>query len=239
MTVNIFLPQVTRIPITGPAPYNTLVCVSTESYLGPQELRDGVMSRFPIHIVTPFHLAGFDQRVPPVFDHSTTAWINSIGPIKDGNWVYAVDSVTGAGFTPTDGIYYIDLMAASSPDGTAPGTCMAFGEGASICFYFIKIQVTSWVLCYEPPVVQPPAGHVHRFSDRVQEVISLPSLAHTPPASPVRTAAAEHTQKILQQFGVPVTVSVSSITDASPANGSTSERRGCPKCGSNRPEGSC
>lgn len=212
MTVNIFLPQVTRVPIMGPAPYNTLVCVSVETYLGPQELRDGELSRFPMRVATPFRLAGFDQRIPPTFDHSTTAWISSIGPMEDGNWVYAVDSVSGAGFTPTDGTYYLDLMAASSPDGSAPGTCIALGgEGGGICFYFVRIQATSWVLCHEPPIVPPPQGHIHRLNDLAQQGISSAELARIPTESPVRTAAAEHTRQILQQLGIPSLMSLPGV----------------------------
>jgi hypothetical protein len=242
MPVNLFLPQVTRVPITGPAPYNTLVCVSAESYLGPQELREGKLSRFPVRVATPFRLAGFDQRVAPTFDHSTTAWISSTGPIEDGNWVYAVDSVTGAAFTSNDGTYYLDLMAASSPDGSAPGTCMAFAEGVGICFYFIRISVTSWVLCYEPPIAPPPPqGHGHRLNDVVRQGISLADLARTPARSPggtstqspQRTAAAEHIRRVLQQFAIPVSLSVSE-----PGNQSSGGSRrcdctdsGCPTCG--------
>ena len=73
MPVNIFLPQVTRIPVAGPEPYNTLVCVSVATTMGPQEVRDGHLSRWAMRIQTPFRLMGFDQRVPPVFDHSSTA----------------------------------------------------------------------------------------------------------------------------------------------------------------------
>lgn len=209
MTVDIFLPQVTRIPITGPAPYNTLVCVSVESYLGPQVVRDEELSRFPMRVATPFRLAGFDQRVPPTFDHSTTAWISSIGPMEDGNWVYAVDSVSGAGFAPTDGTYYLDLMAAISPDGAAPGTCIALGEGIGVCFYFVRIQATSWVLCHEPPIVPQPRGHPQRLNDLVQQGISPAELSSIRAESPVRTAAAEHTRRILQQSGMPGLMSVS------------------------------
>ena len=120
MSVNLFLPQVTRIPITGPEPYNTLVCVSVESTMGSQVVREGKLSRFPMRVFTPFHLMGFDQRMPPIFDHSTTAWISSVGPCEDGRWLYAVDSVTGTRFSPSDGTYYIDLMVAISPSGPAP-----------------------------------------------------------------------------------------------------------------------
>jgi hypothetical protein len=228
MPANILLSQVTRIPITGPAPYNTLVCVSAETYLGPQQLRDGELSRFPIRLATPFRLAGFDQRVAPVFDHSTTAWISSIGPIKDGNWIYAVDSVTGAGFSPVDGAYYLDLMAASSPDGSAPGTCSVFGEGGTICFYFVRIQVTSWVLCYEPPIAPSPQAHVHRLNDLVGQSFASAAFATPTPAEP-REAVADHTQRILQQFAIPVTVSMSKPRNANHSHCACAES-GCPLC---------
>lgn len=232
MSVNIFLPQVTRIPITGPAPYNTLVCVSVETYLGPQELREEQLSRFPMRVATPFRLAGFDQRVPPTFDHSTTAWISSIGPMEDGNWVYAVDSVAGAGFTPTDGAYYLDLMAASSPDGSAPGTCIAFAEGVGICFYFVRIQATSWVLCYEPPIVPPPQGHIHRLNDLVRQGISPANLACIPTQSPGRTAAADHTLRILQQFGIPISMSMSGAGNVTSGSRCVCTSSGYSTCGS-------
>ena len=122
--------------------------------------------------------------------------------------MYAVDSVTGAGFTPTDGAYYLDLMAASSPDGSAPGTCIALAEGAGICFYFVRIQVTSWVLCYEPPIATPPQGHIHRLNDLVQQGISPADLARVPTESPGRTTAADRTRRILQQLDLPVSLSV-------------------------------
>lgn len=209
MPVNIFLPQVTRIPITGSAPYNILVCVSVETLLGPQELRDGRLSRFPMRVATPFRLAGFDQRVPPVFDHSTTAWISRIGPMENGNWIWAVDSVTGAGFSPTDGTYFLDLMAAGSPDGNAPNTCFAIAQGITMCLFHVGIQVTSWVLCYEPPIVPPQQGYSPRLNDLVQQGISPADLARIPRETPRRTAAAEQIERILQPLGMSVSMSIS------------------------------
>ena len=232
MAINVFLPQVTRIPITGPAPYNTLVCVSAESYLGPQQLRDGELTRFAMRVSTPFRLAGFDQRVRPMFDHSTTAWISSIGPIKDGNWIYAVDSVSAAGFTPTDGTYFVDLMAASSPDGNAPGTCTAFGEGLTICFYFVRIQVTSWLLCFEPPITPPPVGHVDSLNNFIQDGISTPELVRISTDSPPVTATADHARRVLEQFSTTAAVSVSEVVARNGRNGPQSGAAGLrPTCG--------
>ncbi len=233
MTVNLFLPQVTRIPITGPDPYTTLVCVSVETPLGGGLFRDGVLKRFAQRVTTPFRLAGFDQRVPPIFDHSTTAWISSTGPTKDGNWIIAVDSISGAGFNPTDGSYYIDFIGAGQVDGSAPGTCFGFAEGITICFYTSQLQITSWVLCYEPPIVPPPQSHIHRLNDLVRQGISPADLIRIPTESLSRTAAADQTQRILQQFKIPISMSVS---EPSVRNATTSSRcacagRGCSSCG--------
>jgi hypothetical protein len=158
MTVNLFLPQVTRVPITGPEPFNTLVCVSAETYMGGQVVVPGHLYRYPVRVPTPFRLAGFDQRVPPVFNHSTTAWLSSVGPAEDDKWLYAVDSVTGAGFNPTDGSYFVDLMGALYPGDPVPETCIALGAGGGVCFYFMIVQVTSYVLCFEPAVPAVPRG---------------------------------------------------------------------------------
>jgi hypothetical protein len=165
MPVNLFLPQVTRIPITGPEPYNTLVCVQTETVGGFQQVTPGKMSRWATTVGSGFRLAGFDQRVPPVFDHSTTAYLSSIGPAKDDNWVYAVDEVTGAGFSSYDGSYYVNLNVAMMPGDPVPDECFSFGGPYGICLYWTMVQVTSFVLCYEPPPPEPPGGH-RRFVPR-------------------------------------------------------------------------
>lgn len=235
MTVNIFLPQVTRIPITGPEPYNTLVCVSVETFQGAGEVRDGVLKRFTQRVTTPFRLAGYDQRVPPTFDHSTTAWLNSTGPTQDGNWIIAVDSVSAAGFDPVDGAYFINLAGALSVDGAAPGTCFGFGGGGTICFYTPRIQVTSWVLCYEPPVAPPQRGHIHRLNDLVQAGISPAGVARIPLKCPDQTQAklssqttvADQALRILQQSGLPISISVAPLKNNDNSSAKVSAGCGC------------
>ena len=190
MTVNLLLPQVTRIPITGPEPFNTLVCVSAEKLGGPKLVPSGKLSRFPARVQTPFRIAGFDQRVAPVFDHSTTAWLSSVGPAEDDKWLYAVDSVTGAGFNPTDGSYFVDLMLAILPgDDSAPGTCF---ENIG-CIYFFYMQVTSYVLCFEPPVSSAPRGRsrtgIMSSQVNLQKAHSLVELVSERLGMPVSLAA--------------------------------------------------
>jgi|HubBroStandDraft_4_1064222.scaffolds.fasta_scaffold21494_4 hypothetical protein len=101
--VNVFLPQVTRIPVAGPAPFNTLVCCGAVGFVGVPGSGAGYVTRAEVSFGTNFILAGFDQRVPPQFQHSTAAWLAGTGPAEDDTWLYAVDAITGAGFTPTGG----------------------------------------------------------------------------------------------------------------------------------------
>jgi hypothetical protein len=160
VAISLFLPQVTRIPITGPAPYNTLVCVQAESMGGPQSVKQGKLTRWSVTVPTTFKLVGFDQRVAPVFDHSTTAFFSSIGPFTNDTWLSAVDAVTGAGFDSTDGTYFVNIDAAITAGSPALGTCVTFRGSGGYCNYYFMFQVTSFVLCYEPPLpTQTQSSH--------------------------------------------------------------------------------
>jgi hypothetical protein len=183
MSINLPLPQVTRIPITGPAPYNTLVCVQTTSNGGPQTIPHGKLWRYPVTVPTKFRLAGFDQRVVPVFEHSTTAYISSIGPAEDDTWLYAVDEVTGAGFDQVDGSFFVNLNLAIMPAESISSECVTYGDpsqgGFIVCNILLTLQVTSYILCFEPPLPAPvhsirhraPAAHVSKIPER--QAVSL------------------------------------------------------------------
>ena len=223
MPVNIFLPQVTRIPITGPEPYNTLVCVQAESNAGPQDVKKGKLTRWPVTVPTPFRLAGFDQRVQPVFDHSTTAYLSSIGPAEDDTWLYAVDAVTGAGFDPVDGAYFLNINVALLPGAGEPSTCITYGDPTAdptqggltiVCYYSLTIQVTSYVLCYEPPPPSPPPVGQH---GRVA--------MSSPVASPIKAALQlSALDRVGAQLGLPAAITPSvlaraAVTPAKPDGG--------------------
>lgn len=231
MSVNLFPPQVTRIQITGPEPYNTLVCVSVESEIGPQDVRVGKLSRYSTQILTPFRLMGFDQRVRPIFAHSTTAWISSVGPFEDSRWLLAVDSIAETGFSPYDGTYYICVNVAISPGDSAPGTCITYGEvttgvpgdGTSItssvlqeCFYFATLQATSWILCHEPPVPSQPQGHARRFNESLSRHEFLADTTRRQTSSTGQSARTEATDRItqllVQRLGIPISLRGDDIT---------------------------
>jgi hypothetical protein len=149
-----FLPQVTRIPIKGPTPFNTLVAVSVSGDPGFLDFDMGKTQNSPFTIFTPFVLAGFDQRVPPDFQHATTACVSRIGLFPDSDWVVAVDSVLRAGFDPTSGTYFINVQFShENSDPYWPACFDLFGRPA--CPLPVFVAVTSYVLCYEPP---PPMG---------------------------------------------------------------------------------
>jgi hypothetical protein len=175
MAITLPLPQVTRIPITGPAPFNTLVCVQTTSNAGPQDVKDNRTSRWSVTVPTTFRLAGFDQRIVPVFDHSTTAFISSIGPLKDSNWIYAVDEVTGAGFDQVDGSYFVNINVAVLAGDPADEDCMGFGDPqdgsyVQVCWYYYTVQIVSYVLCNEPRVPDIPNPFGNRSTLYVDKV---------------------------------------------------------------------
>lgn len=167
MTLNLALPDITRIPITGPEPYNTLVCVKTISHGGSITLERGKLTQYPITVPTKFKLAGYDQRITPAFDHSTTAFINSIGPAEDDSWVFAVDAVTGAGFDPADWTFFVNLDMGIEPPKSLSDNCVYYGVpeqgGFEICDVLMTMQISSFVLCWEPPLPERHA-HAHRAS---------------------------------------------------------------------------
>jgi hypothetical protein len=146
-----FLPQVTRIPIQGPAPYNTLVSVAAVGW-APLTVPTGVGQLFTQTFTFPtlFKLAGFDQRVPPVFEHSTTAWLDGVAPAESSMFQYSVNSILGAGFDPLQGVYYISGEIGLN----MPKMPTAFCTPA--CWYWISMTVVSYVLVYEPPPPPPP-----------------------------------------------------------------------------------
>ena len=143
--VNVFLPQVTRIPIAGPAPFNTLVCCTTISFAGLPGAGAGFTTRGEVRLPTNFVLQGFDQRVAPNFQHSTSGWLTQIGPSQDDNWLYAIDSIADAGFDPF-GNFFVDFNIAVQFGQLPGGGLQAFIYGVCIC---------SYVLVNEPPVSQP------------------------------------------------------------------------------------
>jgi hypothetical protein len=125
---------VVRIPIAGPEPYNTLAVVRAR--LGSQTaVANGKIFREKVTFATSFTLIGHDPRIKPAFEHSTMADIWLIAQDDDAEFLYAVDTVTGA--FGDDGNWQItaDVVAAVDGENSVLG-----------------LIASSWILCHEPPV---------------------------------------------------------------------------------------
>jgi hypothetical protein len=148
--VNVFLPQVTRLPITGPAPFNTLVCCTSGGFTTLPGAGAGFITRGQVRAFSSFVLQGFDQRVTPNFQHSTSGWLAKIGPSEEGSWLYAIDSIADAGFDPVTGRFFVDINLAVQ-FGQVPSQFLTGGLEEFVYETF----VCSYVLVNEPPVSKP------------------------------------------------------------------------------------
>lgn len=164
---------VVRIPITGPAPCNTLVVVRSAISVTPLENSTGQIQRYRFTGSTPFQLIGHDPRTKPVLGgHSTTAALQVVQLENDTTFLYAVDSVSGE--FSDDGTWQVTFDVASSVDHE-------LGQAAA--------YVSSWVACWEKPVdeSQPSAGVGQqgrlRRADPEMHLARMPSREARPPRS--------------------------------------------------------
>ena len=136
---------VLRIPITGPAPYNTLAVLRTIAPLGPTQWATGDLRRTTFDIKTDLNLMGYrpDRPEQQTVHHSSSATIRMMqiaegdGPhLGDWNttWVYAVDRVHPESKIDEDGNWIVTVDSASAIDGRlAVGSC----------------EISSWVMFWE------------------------------------------------------------------------------------------
>ena len=153
-------PQVTKIPVAGPAPYNTLVVTETQfsadltDHWG--ETNDYFL--YTVTVYTPFSLRGFDPSMPaPSFQQSTSVTFIDPGAAKNDHFLFAVDEITASGFDPEGGQFYVTFnTAVQLPDNSIPQV-QEFAAGPYAGFLISAMfALTSYVLVYEPPEVPPP-----------------------------------------------------------------------------------
>lgn len=131
-----------RVPVAGPRPFNTLAIVRG---VGPGAggWSNGATYRSRATILTGFLLAGFDQRVPPAVQHSTLVALHRSQSTTDCEFLFATDTITGS--FSSMGVWTVQVDTAGQADDQA---LAEFG-----------FTYSSWVMCYEPPIVNssPPA----------------------------------------------------------------------------------
>ena len=146
--------QVIRIPVIGPGKFNTLAVVRQTFVVG--EGTDATLRRQTWSIPTEFALVDFDPRAN-LFEHSTTGslrTLQSVDETRDSGddftqVIAALDSIETAYFDKL-GVWTVDVgIAQMRSDPDTRGNA--------------EIVLSSWVLCYEPPV-DPNRPGAHRLS---------------------------------------------------------------------------
>jgi hypothetical protein len=154
-------PQVTRIPVVGPAPYNTLV-VTQQWFSADIPDHWGETNNYftySVTVYTPFVLQGFDPANPPQFQQSTSVAFIDPGAAKNDHFLFAADEITDTGFDPESGSFYVTFNTALQlPDNSIPQV-QEYAYGPYAGFQISAIfALTSYVLVNEPPGTSPPTG---------------------------------------------------------------------------------
>lgn len=150
---------INKTPIAGPAPYNTLVTLATWGIFGP----GGVLKIGQNYAQTAtwpsgYFIQGFNPDLDVDFKHSTTVFLTTTPGAKPGDFIYALDKISNAGFDQ-DGQFYVSIdTVIQTPDTSLPTTpFLIAGWEVWVAFY-----ISSFILVTEPAQVQqpqqPPAG---------------------------------------------------------------------------------
>lgn len=138
--------RVVRVPIAGPAPFNTLAIVRSIGPLGPGGWASGEIGRVTYDIRTDLKLLGYrpDRPEQQTVQHSSSATIRMMQVSDPGDaprigdentrWVWAVDSVHIGSRISEDGHWIVTIDTANAVDQrVACATC----------------EITSWVMFWE------------------------------------------------------------------------------------------
>jgi hypothetical protein len=156
---------VVRIPVAGPEPFNTLVVVRAQvGVIDQTRPSDGQTHHARLALGTAFSLVGFDPRIQPAFDYSAAVSLQMLQSSGRTTFICAVDTVSGA--FDENGRWTVTVDVASEFDGVLAAA---------------SAYVSSWVLCYEPPVDLPrtPGKPRQQGSVRQQTITNIAALAHT------------------------------------------------------------
>ncbi len=136
---------VVRIPVAGPAPFNMLAVVRTVAVVTQYSVADGLMDRQRLSLGTNLVLSGYDPLRPEqqLVRHSSSATVRmmqisaEVGALTDDNtnFTFAVDEVETESKLDETGRWYVTVDVAASVVQVYAGATM---------------EVTSWVLCWEP-----------------------------------------------------------------------------------------
>lgn len=162
-----------KIPLAGPAPYNTLVVVNQWFSANQADHYEGQEDYFHynVQVLTDYSPSGYDPNslTPVDFQHSTTfAFINTIAS-NNSHFFYAVDQITDAGFDPPTGAFYVsvDTVVQLADMVNPQGTEIFLGWENDVAFL-----MTSFIMVNEPKpdaTLQTDSGNTrHRWFSRIK-----------------------------------------------------------------------
>lgn len=167
--LNDFQPVV-RIPVSGPAPFNTLAVMRTIAP-GTLEYATGDLRRDTFSVLTPLFLRGYDPLRPEQqqVQHSSTAFLRMMQICEHdaphiGDWntefTIALDRVHSESRISPQGQWIMTFDAATQVAGRLASW---------------QFQISSWVLFWEPPQNDsPPAPDVVQALGRIGVDFSVP-----------------------------------------------------------------
>lgn len=143
--------HVARIPVSGPAPFNTLLQARA---LGVQVLAavaDSKVHRWRVRSRTPYQMPGYVPGQALPFAHSTAIFMRYTGQTNDQDFQEAVESIEASFDEYGTLVFDIQIAAALESDALAA-----------------SYDISSWVLVREPVTepakpekpVKPDKGHV-------------------------------------------------------------------------------
>jgi hypothetical protein len=130
---------IVRIDVAGPEPFNTLVVVRAGVWITERGWADGKLRFYRTPVPTDFTLIGFDPRVEPPVEHSTTVGLHLAETNDDTGFVVAADAADGA--FDQQGRWVVTVDWANCWDQV---------------YATARAYISSWVLCWEPPKPRRP-----------------------------------------------------------------------------------
>lgn len=175
-----FSPQITRFPVAGPSPFNTLVAFTTwlSANVGDKYGETNNYFQYKQRIFSPLVMAGFDPSNPPAsqpaFKHSSFVQFIDPGPAKNDHFLFAVNEISDAGFDMTNGTFYVDVTTAVQlPDNSIPQV-QEFAVGFMAGFVITAAyRLTSFVLVNEPQNASTRSGELGRGQWRTRFLSNL------------------------------------------------------------------
>jgi len=183
MRTNIDLPSIFKMPVQGPAPYNTLYAVTQWDFVAQENLYDNDTNLHQysnVVVSSPINIVGYDPNNPVPVQHSTTAFLKTTGPSANDNFLYAIDAIQGVTVADSGNISFLISTAVKCPNLAIPqGIAFAIGPDGAWEIQ-AALLISSFILTVEPQAAATPPNTGQRawsqyFNEIVRDVNLLQS----------------------------------------------------------------